>query len=227
MAVQLWDNAHPGIYIESDNATFFSDATRALNRIREGRAGAAMLKAIAARSLMSDETLTVTIVFDEYEQGSAATANITGFVRCNTELGRTQEEIDFSDYVAGEGSSVTVRWHNTDRPYESGHKVAPFIVLAHEMVHAYHYIHGAAYRPEGDLESMSREGQFEIEDHEEARTVGLGGYSNEAISENAIRHEQKKLRRKKNIFAKKKGTFKPRKVYGFLKLGEIVRKIRG
>jgi hypothetical protein len=227
MAVQLWDIAHPGIYIEwGKQPGFFKDACRALNRIREGPTGAAMLKSIAARSLMSDEAITVTIVFDEYGQGSAATASFSGFVQCNDELGRTRSEIDFCDYVAGEGSEVTIRWHNTETVLEDGHKVAPFIILAHEMVHAYHYIHGVAWRPAGDMDTMTRDDFNLIEDHEEARTVGLGGYSNEAICENAIRREQKKLRRKKGIL-KVKGTFTRRKVYGFLKLSNIRRKLKG
>ncbi|MDB5309168.1 MAG: hypothetical protein JWO38_3370 [Gemmataceae bacterium] len=54
--------------------------------------------------------------------------------------------------------------------------VPSFVALAHELIHALHWLDGTYVSNEGD---------------EEARTVGLGAHSHEPVCENAIRREHK------------------------------------
>ena len=61
-----------------------------------------------------------------------------------------------------------------------------FIALAHELVHASHYLQGSCYRGIGD--DLKPDGDSGIME-EEMRTVGFGKYANESPSENAIRVE--------------------------------------
>ncbi len=70
-------------------------------------------------------------------------------------------------------------------PADSGELTRPsFIGLAHELVHAYHYIYGACGRSPTGLAS-GNSGMAE----EEMRTVGTGAYEGEVPSENWIRRE--------------------------------------
>jgi hypothetical protein len=227
MKGRLWDINHPGIYIVTENAphSYFHTACEALNKIRRGQIGAALLKSIAARSLMSDGKLKVIIKPDDketLESSAKAHHGERALVQDNGKLKRTEEEKVFCDFVAGRGTSVTITWHHKHGERdESGVKIPAFIVLAHELVHAYHYIHGAAYRPGDDV--LGRE--MDLQYHEEGRTVGIGPYEDEVFCENAIRREQQDLRRKKGKSLK--DFFRPRQRYGDFNYKGETRALRG
>jgi hypothetical protein len=62
--------------------------------------------------------------------------------------------------------------------------IPSFVSLAHELIHALHYL-------DRGVPSVLRFGEKVSDDHEEARTVGLGIYSREPICENTIRAEHR------------------------------------
>jgi hypothetical protein len=91
------------------------------------------------------------------------------------------------DIIAGNGTSAVV----TFNPAATGSDGRPaYIALAHELVHAHHYVHGSCYRGLGNgmydlLDPNANTGMME----EEMRTVGFGRYATEELCENSIRHE--------------------------------------
>jgi hypothetical protein len=95
---------------------------------------------------------------------------------------------NFGDHIrlAGKGSSAIVRYINRALDNEIGVKNhiiirlpnPPFVVLAHELIHAFHYVSGNNY-PDS-VDGVKRE---------ELYTTGVGPYQNTRISENAIRKE--------------------------------------
>jgi hypothetical protein len=84
------------------------------------------------------------------------------------------------DAVAGEngtGSVSTVFFSNAKRALSSGVTAPPFIGLAHELIHALHGLRGEKLQ-------TTRDGG-----PEELRTVGLGDFTDEPVTENKIRAE--------------------------------------
>jgi hypothetical protein len=80
---------------------------------------------------------------------------------------------------------ASVAVYDPCRDYTSmlGIETPYYIALGHELIHCLHFMSGDTYRHGDDDELSSL--------HEEARTVGLGIYSNSRISENALRNEWK------------------------------------
>lgn len=78
---------------------------------------------------------------------------------------------------AGAGSIVTVR-REDDPCYP------PVITLGHELIHALHNAQGVNLR-----QHDHRAIDAGTDNHEEARTIGLGAYAREAITDNALRAE--------------------------------------
>lgn len=78
---------------------------------------------------------------------------------------------------AGAGSIVTVR-REDDPCYP------PVTSLGHELIHALHNAQGVNLR-EHDYRAISAG----TDNHEEARTIGIGAYAREAITDNALRAE--------------------------------------
>lgn len=75
-----------------------------------------------------------------------------------------------------------------------GIQTPAFVVLAHELIHAWHGISGTMETREKQTITTSNGGTYELA-REEAYTVGLGTYANTRISENAIRAEHRLPRR--------------------------------
>jgi hypothetical protein len=87
------------------------------------------------------------------------------------------------DYVQNDGTSAVVTWNHKD-PGLDGRPA--FIALAHELVHAFHFVTGSCFRAAtGYVTDGDNTGIME----EEMRTVGFGKYASESPSENAIRGE--------------------------------------
>jgi hypothetical protein len=86
-------------------------------------------------------------------------------------------------YVRGGGTSAVICWAHDQRLEHDPRP--PYIALAHELVHAYHFVMGACFAAYtgGFMDKKSGVAQ------EEMRTVGLGPYADEIPSENAIRAE--------------------------------------
>jgi hypothetical protein len=99
--------------------------------------------------------------------------------------------------LPGRGLSCTVRYaaFMTDgSDYQKAHHNSPsFITLAHELIHAWHYLSGTV---EGEAVA-TKQGEAR---REEMLTTGLGPYANTRISENAIRAEHSLPRREYYTF---------------------------
>ena len=91
---------------------------------------------------------------------------------------------------AGCGSSADI-YYDPNLNYDSivGIKTPTYVALAHELIHAYHYLSGSLI---GDMALLPKSydrliARFQL--IEEAKTVGAGDYKSARISENAIRRE--------------------------------------
>lgn len=88
-------------------------------------------------------------------------------------------------FIPGAGTGAVVTFNHKDMGVESPPRPV-FVALAHELVHAYHYVSGMCYRAaSGGLRDGGDTGLME----EEMRTVGCLKYKGEIPSENAIRGE--------------------------------------
>ncbi len=87
------------------------------------------------------------------------------------------------DFVPAAGTGAVITFNHEDTGLDNRPK---FIALAHELVHALHYVSGSCYRAaDGGLQDSGNTGLME----EEMRTVGCEKYLHETPSENAIRGE--------------------------------------
>lgn len=92
--------------------------------------------------------------------------------------------------MAGKGSSVVVKY-NPALNYSIILKLntPAYIALAHELVHAYHFMSGNMDGSDTWHDPLINMNRMQI--IEEAKTVGAGSYENTRISENAIRREHR------------------------------------
>ena len=89
--------------------------------------------------------------------------------------------------MAGRGTSVRVRYSVTmDYSTVLKLKTPSFVALAHELIHAFHFLSG---NQSSDLTYDKDLERYRSSIIEEALTVGAGTYENTRISENAIRRE--------------------------------------
>jgi hypothetical protein len=88
--------------------------------------------------------------------------------------GNSHVALSYEAAENGSGTVAKVYFTNAIRKMQSGLVSPPFVALAHELIHAIHSL-------KGEKEAVIA--------NEEARTVGLGQYANERISENALRAE--------------------------------------
>lgn len=88
------------------------------------------------------------------------------------------------EFIPNTGANSIIRY-DPDDPGAGAEKGRPsFIALAHELVHAYHFVNGiCARQPTGG--TSGNQGGAE----EEMRAVGARSYKNDPPSENWIRHE--------------------------------------
>lgn len=211
-APDLWNAAYPGIYIANDiyrgnkwvPTDFAGAISNGLDRIAQRPVGKALLESLSAACVV-DQSKKVVIEFGAAMSSAAPVDNITPAERkkvqrtpgdtesfnpqqllANPRLLATATDtvVDFKrEYIGGAGTGCVVTFVHTDtgldgRPMHIG--------LAHELVHAYHYLNGMCYRSAtGGLADAGNSGIME----EEMRTVGLLAYEDESPSENAIRDE--------------------------------------
>lgn len=181
MAITLWDHQHPGIKIVDgpSRPNFFGECSLALNTIRSKEVGKGLLKTIAAKCLFSGKS-----VFIAYYQASLAGVSGEG-----TETFGYQKVDDEGRvyFVPGQGQSASVSWDPTDPgpPYA----LRPsFVGLAHELIHAFLMLHGMQIADTNTTQGLAIN---------ECQVVGLGRFSDEPFTENAIRDEHNIDRRTK------------------------------
>jgi len=203
-----WGEQHPGIFIAQDAYRgdcwvpddFVGDTRIALATIASKPIGKALLEGISAKC---DATKRIVIEYTNGGAKAAPVSDLTEEFRAKIQLplhmggesGFVKQVMANPDivvssltpnaakkFVPNAGAGCVIGFNHKDQ----GDGRPVFIALAHELVHAYHYVHGACYRGIGDsIESGKDAGLME----EEMRTVGFGKYANEVPSENAIRVE--------------------------------------
>ena len=91
---------------------------------------------------------------------------------------------DAPKFIGNEGVNVVVKFNHLDPGQQEEGNRPTQIGLAHELVHAYHFVEGICARSPTQGTSGDTGGA-----EEEMRTVGAGGYDGEVPSENWIRDE--------------------------------------
>ncbi len=209
----LWDNRYPGIFVAQDTYrgqswtpdAFAGAVTAGLNSIASRPIGKAMLESLSDACHQS-ATKKVVIQFGPRSSTAAPIDVVTPEFRAKIDptVGAADLDVDAMmgnmntiaqrqgsttdgrrDYIGGAGTAAVVSWLYSD-PGRPGHLRPPFIALAHELVHAYHFANGLCYRAaNGGIADGQNSGIME----EEMRTVGFGAFEDESPSENAIRAE--------------------------------------
>ena len=186
MPIALWSHSKGGLYIDTSDSTFFTDASRHLTTISSKEIGGNLLSLIDKRAKGIGTKLKGGRVVIKLGHASLSSAvdetdanpdNFDPIFRSGKKIPGT------SIQVAGVGSASTARYNpNAGAQYtkELGLSTPAFIALAHELCHCYHFMNGDL-RENADQNTMLM--------IEEARTVGAGVFAGQRISENAIRKE--------------------------------------
>lgn len=138
-----------------------------------------------ANSNGSPKTVTIsngwgTLVPDNYNTDASGVDNMAKF-------SVTKQVAGHAMTMAGRGTSVRVRYSVTmDYSTVLKLKTPSFVALAHELIHAFHFLSG---NQSADLSYDKVLQRYRSSIVEEALTVGAGTYENTRISENAIRRE--------------------------------------
>jgi hypothetical protein len=208
-----WNRTYPGIFIGQDiyrgiawvPDDFPGTVNDCLDEIASKPIGKALLKSISDRCLR-DTTKKVVIEYTSVYSSAAPVTDVSDVNRKKVQ-GPTGEKLKpqellknpdlvakeigvqmggkMKDYIGGAGTSAVITFKHTDKGLD-GRPV--FIALAHELVHAYHYVNGLCYRAaDGGIADGGNTGIME----EEMRTVGMLKYKDEIPSENAIRGEHR------------------------------------
>ena len=187
----------PFIEIKGENQEEIDKAESALKKIKSGRNGSELLKRL---NNLSNGDRTVTIEVDD----SRRSHNIPFLTKSQLKkFNIDPEDLKASNDKAteisqrkgflrnGEGVSSLVKF-NPDyfvRVNEHGthlytmEKNSSFVMLAHELVHAYRLMKGSDYGFDGSEKPGIREAK------EERRVMGTDEFSNKLISENGIRKD--------------------------------------
>ncbi len=194
MPMTAYSHEFPGIYIDAENAdaNFFGRVKACLNILRSRDVGKRLLDAITGAVEVPNKV----VVIEEAPGGAngLATAVPTldtsdGFrarLRAPGE-GRLLAAPAFDRIVrGGEGASGIVRWNPANAIPFIGTPRPAYLSLGHELIHCLHYITADCYRKINDVVTLDAGVDSGLAE-EEARTVGLGPYADEAMSENAIR----------------------------------------
>lgn len=199
----------PGIQVQIVEdvtpAHFLSAVELDLKRIASGNIGGDLLELIAKRSrgIGIQYFATVTVCFTRnFAEASVRTQE--AWADTAQRQGRFGVYDTNGFRKPGEGHYMWVGYYPNppgttegDTAYtgaRGGLRTPAFIVLAHELIHAWHGISGTMETTETQTIDPPGGRSYELA-REEAYTVGLGPYANTRISENAIRAEHRLPRR--------------------------------
>jgi hypothetical protein len=208
-------SGYEGIYIEQNDVPgsglgtwtsggygpqFFTQCIQDLTSIASRPLGKDLLDLIAKRhqgigTKAAGRTITIKPQYSSVNK----TGGVTGPAAGATEAHKFRQG-NYGDRIRmpGRGLSCTVRYaaFMTDGTnYKKAHQGAPsFITLAHELIHALHYLSGNV-----EQQSVITDKGQEVR-REEMLTTGLGPYANTRLSENTIRAEHKLSRREYYTF---------------------------
>lgn len=205
---------YAGIRVETDSApgNFYSAVVGDLQRLASGAIGGDLLDLLAKRSqgvgidAASVDGLnpiypyvTISFAASFAETAAKTEKKWQHYVRRKGRFG----VFDRPFRAGGGGHFMWVSYHpNTPGQNDGevgytavqGIRTPPFIVLAHELIHAWHGMSGMMETKDTQTITVPGGAQYELA-REEAFTVGLGPYTDTRISENAIRAEHRLPRR--------------------------------
>ena len=184
---------HFAIFSDSENARIAAE--NALAKIKSGRNGANLINSIV-NVQTPEKYVQIRATYDEREtNGTLARLtqsqmnNYTKDLKPDT-LPYNREA--FKNATNGEGVRPVV-WYNPNHTVHVNSQGEPklvyndpsqsFVGLAHELVHAYHMIKGDQYGSDPRTSAHDDDEHF----RDEVRAVGFSIYSNNPLSENAIR----------------------------------------
>ncbi len=182
---KLWDQSHPGIYIEG-RESFFTATSNAINKLRSRPIGKDLISNLSKRCKIANVSVVIKRAHGSLtksaEETSAGPDAMTAF-KTGKKLPGTKIEI------AGKGSGSEA-FYNPDAEaiYTQlvGITTPAYIALGHELIHSMHHLSGGIRLGAGATLNEQFEAMYL---QEEAHTVGLGPYKNTRISENALRKE--------------------------------------
>jgi len=200
-----------GIFVDyesTQNPYFKLIVDEALAKLSEKRVGRRLLRKISRTNPPGDEAYKVAIYsatgargpgqaefidlrFDHtmtLKSGCSAADDAWAGLEKRGGVGSVAGAINRTNAENGTGSRVRLRYNDKDiYVAKVGGKnimIPAFVPLAHELIHALHSLEGTLIERS---KKVSVDGKQVVA--EEARTTGIGKYSGEEISENAIRGE--------------------------------------
>jgi hypothetical protein len=205
-------NAFPGIYIENlDDRVFFdrgkhggfgddkkkkmgyefkSRVTMYLHELRSRPLGKRLIQEISDRCRR--KKFKVMILYNDIANcGPYPKADSTALAElvAGGEVAFRKGNEGFRKCVGGKGTHAAVFFNPDNKMGADGNERPVAISLAHELIHAHHFVHGTCAR----VIRLEERNTHLVNDldcglgEEEARTIGLGPYANEELSENAFR----------------------------------------
>lgn len=180
----LWAHNYPGIHVSGDQA-FLTATFDNLNTIESQSVGKNLLTLISKRCQGIGTKLGT-------ERSKAVIIKYTNNINRTSQSPMMKDDRDVArDSVPGSivrlpgvgTGSLVLYGHDMVASYSRILKIMtpPFVALAHELVHALHSLSGDFIK----AYSWTTDGAL----IEEARTVGIGPYKGQTISENRVRKE--------------------------------------
>ncbi|MCA9211432.1 MAG: hypothetical protein KDB27_00070, partial [Planctomycetales bacterium] len=169
--------------------SFYYNCVRDLDLINANAIGKDLLKLIGQRfdgigTSGHGAERAVTIYFRPSSKSEGASTGASGNINDKYRVTKNFGRREFQ--FAGVGSKVSIDMHNDENSAEiytrlCGRPTPTWVVLAHELIHAWHTLSGTNHR-----ETVQVVDQGTVA-REEMYTTGLGAYADTRISENAIR----------------------------------------
>ncbi|PPC63833.1 hypothetical protein C1Y41_04100 [Pantoea sp. ICBG 1758] len=192
-------NIAPQIKIVYRDVENYKDAERALIKLNSKPYGKGLLDKI--KDVSVDDKRVCVVVGNDYTNRCHPILTQSQMDRLNIKNPLERESLDKAaemahikaDKTRGEGSSSHVYWnplHSTEIsatgfPSRGFDKEKNFVSLAHELIHGLHMMSGEWVG--GHMENLANPNSLEAK--EEFRTVGIGKFNHNPVSENAIRYE--------------------------------------
>lgn len=193
----LWNNYNPGIFIDNQwGMSFIHKTKEALNLISSRSIGKDLLSILSKRhqGVGTTRGKVVVIVLGMGTFNPANGPSSMGKTMAIPMGGTTNRQAPIAGTkirLPGTGANACVQYNpHIEHQYTRAVSVRtpPFVALAHELIHALHFMSGDIAKPYSWTNGVGNSSCGAI--LEEARTVGLGRFRNTRISENAIRREQ-------------------------------------
>lgn len=188
MGATLFGHGFSGIYIDDSDPEFFSNVKMSLNILRSKPVGKQVIEEISKRCELTGNKVVIEFSTIATAVPAPAIDDTTRAKLSSPGEGKLHMGDAPNKIVGNGGSCAVVRWNPSHTIPFTNVQRPSYISLGHELVHAHHFVHGTCKRPVTDVVMLEKGVDSGLAE-EEARTVGLGPYADEALCENTIRHE--------------------------------------